>query len=679
MTPDAVDKGDGVESDAETAPGRAAVVVRVDEDAAPSDELLGGGVSEVAAGVSLDSYVEARGAIAPREALRIALDIARTIQHAHERGIIHGGLRPSNVFIAPSAGRSQHGVVRITDLGAADVVPEARPADGYMSPERRRGAPASATSDVYAIGALLHHLLTGRPPLGPEDAPPDATVPDPMPPAAMPADLAPNLTALLDRLSRRDASQRLQNAKDLVAVIGALLASVDDPSRTLDGETSQATAIASDELDAATTKRRPAPPAGTPHRSGGLVGRLLDGRFQVVSFLRSGGMAQLYSGTQDAEPRLVAIKAVHPRLAAEPKVVKRFAREARLAARLHHPNIVRVVHVGDAPRLLYIAMEMLSGEDLSARVKERGRLAEAEAVSICIEVAAALAYAHGLGVVHRDIKPANVMLCPGEGRETPKLLDFGIAKVLERSEHVIDSAGGGIYSSAITSEGAVVGTPHYMAPEQAGGAEIDHRADLYSLGVVLYELVTGAVPFRGQTPLEIIAGHLQQPPRPPSQLVGGLNPELERLVLDLLQKKPEARPRSASEVRERLLRMLPGLAKSALAATESLGLDDAPAPVAPPPTLPMVVVDRAGAGGGAVRVHRHELIGAARHYVSADAPPGPDARSPVATAPSDATREQRLALPAGVTNVRRLVFALIGLLAVLTVVGLLAARALRAW
>ncbi len=517
------------------------------------------GASEMVFGGNLDSFVEPRGPLPPREALRITIDVTRALAYALGRGVVHGGLRPSNVLVSLRYDAPDLAQFRVTDFGMADVDRSMVTFDGNTAPERLFGTSANPAMDVYGVATLLYQLLTGDKPFQHVSATrlEHAVMHDvlPRPTGQVPA----QLVSLMGRCLRKNPAERPADAR-------ALLRDLEGIERALDSvaavRTTQRTAPAPD--DTQTKLRREATPAPGAHP---LVGQELDGRFRVVSYMRSGGMAQLYYGTQTQEPSRVAIKVMHPHFAREPEVVRRFAQEARLAAKLDHPNIVRLIHVGDDPRLLYYAMELLRGEDLSVRLKQRGRMAESQATDIGIAVARALAYAHGLGVVHRDIKPGNVMFSAIDEREQVKLLDFGIAKVLDQLPGSLTSSGVSSHRSAITVAGDLVGTPRYMSPEQGRAQAVDHRADLYSLGVVLYELVTGVVPFDGETALQIIARHVQDQPRPPSSLADGLHPGLERVILELLQKTPEKRPSSALEVAQALEALSPQLSSSPATST----------------------------------------------------------------------------------------------------------------
>ncbi len=507
--------------------------------------------TDLVVGETLRSAIDARGPMLEAESIRIVSAVADALEHALGLGVLHRGLRPTNVLLTRRPEAPELEVVKVCDFGMGDVVEALRARDPYASPERVRGEPSTPGADVYALGAMLFELLTGR---GfRREKPQDAIMAikrERQHHAQRPAPIRPATLRLLERALEIDPRERHPSVRELRAE----LATTQQPPSA-----------------APAPKRSTRPPPSAPRASsadtvpghvvsaGGersLIGRTLDGAFRVVSYMRSGGMAHLYYGTRVDQSERIVIKLLHPRLCEEPDIIERFAREARIAAQLVHPNIVEILHVGDQ----YFVMELVAGDDLARRVRQRGRLPEAQAAQIGIEVSRALAYAHSRRVVHRDIKPANIMIhADDNGIEQVKLLDFGIAKLLDNTKDRVVSADLTRNRSALTSVGDLIGTPRYMSPEQGRAEGIDRRSDLYSLGVVLYELLTGFVPFDGETALQIVARHVQDEPRPPRDLAPDVSPELERLVLQLLAKDPAARPASANEVESRLTAMLPEL------------------------------------------------------------------------------------------------------------------------
>lgn len=254
-----------------------------------------------------------------------------------------------------------------------------------------------------------------------------------------------------------------------------------------------------------------------------MVGETL-GKYQILDEIGRGGMGVVYRGYDTALQRPVAVKVLAPHLVWEKDFVERFLREARTAAQLRHSNIVTVYDVGEQGGNYYIVMGFLEGETLSQMVARRGPLSVAEVASVVSQVASALDYAHGQGLVHRDIKPGNVIV-DKEGHVT--LTDFGIARAVE--------------GTRLTSAGAILGTPEYMSPEQALGQEADRRSDIYSLGVVCYEMLTGRAPFHAETPLATLHQQAYEPPLEPRKLNPNLSLAVERVLLKALAKEPRGR------------------------------------------------------------------------------------------------------------------------------------------
>ncbi|MDB4953638.1 MAG: serine/threonine protein kinase [Myxococcales bacterium] len=277
-----------------------------------------------------------------------------------------------------------------------------------------------------------------------------------------------------------------------------------------------------------------------------MIGTVL-GNYRIVDVLSTGGMGAVYRAEHELLGRSAAVKLLRPELTANAELVQRFFNEAKAATAIRHPGIIEVFDFGHADDgRAYLIMEFLDGDSLSKRLADRGRLSEREAAQIGRGIASALTAAHKQGITHRDLKPDNIFLVPDPdlpSGERPKILDFGIAKLADPVPS----------SARQTATGALMGTPLYMAPEQArAAAAIDHRADLYSLGCILYELLAGEPPFLAEGAGEIIALQLFGKPDPLSTRLATISPDMERIVMRLLEKEPVDRFQSAAEVNDAL-------------------------------------------------------------------------------------------------------------------------------
>jgi serine/threonine-protein kinase len=288
-----------------------------------------------------------------------------------------------------------------------------------------------------------------------------------------------------------------------------------------------------------------------------LIGRTLARRFRLDRCIGRGGMATVYAAFDEKTSRDVAVKVLKRELSRDPMVTKRFEREAKAAAKLDHPNTIRIVDHGVDGAEAFIAMELASGRDLLKALGEERPMGQKRAALIGAQICDALEAAHEMGIVHRDLKPENVMLVTGPGGpDHVKVLDFGIAKIMEAkpvaSRADADDPPSYITQTALTRAGTIVGTPAYMSPEQCRGGELDRRSDLYACGVLLYQLLTAELPFTGETPLHTAMRHIHAQPRPPSELRADLDPALERTVLKALAKSPGDRQQSAAELSREL-------------------------------------------------------------------------------------------------------------------------------
>jgi eukaryotic-like serine/threonine-protein kinase len=278
------------------------------------------------------------------------------------------------------------------------------------------------------------------------------------------------------------------------------------------------------------------------------IGKTLAKKYRVEALIGEGGMGKVYKARQLALEKAVVLKVLRQSLLSDERTVARFQREAKAASRLNHPNSIGILDFGQADDgALFIAMEFISGQDLHQILSREWPLSEARVVRIVSQVLSALSDAHGAGVIHRDLKPENIMV--EQRRNEPdfvKVLDFGIAKITDTN---------GDDGPALTRAGFVCGTPEYMSPEQARGSQIDHRSDLYAVGVILYQLTTGLLPFESDSAVGFATKHLTEEPPPPTRRrpEARISPAMERLIVRALSKDPNDRPANAEAFKSELL------------------------------------------------------------------------------------------------------------------------------
>ncbi|MET0343891.1 MAG: serine/threonine-protein kinase [Polyangiales bacterium] len=298
---------------------------------------------------------------------------------------------------------------------------------------------------------------------------------------------------------------------------------------------------------------------------GSYIGKEIAGQFRVIQRIGSGGMGSVYKAEQPEMNRFVAIKILHPKYVSRPDLVSRFRREARAMSHLSHPNTARVYMYGQLEDgACYIVMEYLEGKNLAQITRAEGMLKAARAVNIMVQVCGALEEAHRQGMVHRDLKPENIFLTSQGGiADFPKVLDFGLAKVTQREMRP--------GSLILTQEGMVFGTPEFMSPEQARGQQLDARSDIYSLGCILYEMLTGKLPFDAAQPMDYLALQIRGTPIPLGERVPNLELPvgLDLVVMRTIEKDPNQRYPSAAdfalalkdclqeEVRDDAMRLVP--------------------------------------------------------------------------------------------------------------------------
>ncbi|HSQ79362.1 MAG TPA: serine/threonine-protein kinase [Candidatus Bathyarchaeia archaeon] len=265
-------------------------------------------------------------------------------------------------------------------------------------------------------------------------------------------------------------------------------------------------------------------------------------RFEIIEEIGQGGMGTVYKAYDSKIREVVALKLLRAEIASDPEIIERFRNELKLARQVSHRHVCRMYDLGEEWLSIYISMEYVPGEDLKSFIRRSGHLNEAKAVGLAKQIAEGLAEAHRLGVVHRDLKPQNIMI---DRDGNAKIMDFGIARSL--------------HTRGVTGTGVIIGTPEYMAPEQAEGKDIDRRVDIYALGAILFEMVTGRVPFEGTTPLSIVLKHRSEPPADPRTLNTQISEGLSGIILKCLAKSRDDRYPSAAEVLEDLAAVEAGL------------------------------------------------------------------------------------------------------------------------
>lgn len=288
-----------------------------------------------------------------------------------------------------------------------------------------------------------------------------------------------------------------------------------------------------------------------------MLEKILNERYKIFKELGKGGMAIVYEAQDLLLDRKVALKMLRPEYVNDKDFVRRFRHEAKAVARLSHPNVVNIFDIGQDGKYHYLVMEDIEGRNLKDIIKEKGRLPISEALDISKQICSALVIAHKNNIIHCDIKPHNILITPDQ---QVKVTDFGIARA--------------VTSSTMTITDTIVGSAHYFSPEQARGGEIKTRSDLYSLGIVLYEMLTGEVPFKGDSPISVALKHIQETPKKPSLINPELTPVVERLVMKAIAKDPEERFRNAGEMRENILQIIEKVKKKQIDKTVINKLDD---------------------------------------------------------------------------------------------------------
>ena len=396
-----------------------------------------------------------------------------------------------------------------------------------------------------------------------------------------------------------------------------------------------------------------------------LVGHTLDDKYRLEEKLGIGGMGTVYRARHLLIDRPVAVKVLNQRFVEDEAARTRFRREARAAGRLQHANAVTVTDFGEShDGYVYLVMELLEGRTLREVLAKEAPLDVARSVSLMLQIAGAVAAAHEAGIIHRDLKPANIFIV--QRADVPavvKVLDFGIAKLAAESLDEDEAM-------ALTQVGAMIGTPRYMSPEQCDGLDLTPAADVYSLGCILYEMLTGTVPFSGSTPLAIAMKQISDTPRSPREFVSTIPVPLERVVLHTLEKRPENRPANAAE-----------FSKELLETAERLGFEHAAITSSPNLAALRSVGTESPSGRLVIDISRlrETRANSENENELTVIRPASVAASAVQPVPQPVTqpREQfsRMSLPLGSGTDKRKLFAIIAVAAVLLIaVGMIAQR-----
>jgi serine/threonine protein kinase len=550
-------------------------------------------------------------------ALHVGREVARALSYVHGYGdlnLVHRDVAPPNILL------SYFGEVKLTDFGLArSVLKKEQTAPGvvfgrasYLAPEQARGEVADARTDVYSLGIVLWELLTGNQYLQLANLDPTTAMslvrhPRPQTPSAKAPWITPALDKLLMRALAPAREDRYQSAEELRQALADVMAEVapradtervasfvkglyedaireermereklvvasralpalppvETPRDVVELEmpavpVGPGPGISLAALDRAKVPVGPRPAAGPvvpglafPREEESLgvdfVGRVIDSRYRVLRKIGEGGMGTVFAAEHVEIGKIVAIKILHPHYSTEQELVERFRREARAASRIGHPNIIDVMDFGTTDDgCAYFIMEHLDGIDLADVLSHERRLDANRSCEITIQICRALAAAHAAGVIHRDLKPENIFLVARDGQaDFVKVLDFGVARSAGRTNR-------------LTNPGIAMGTPEYMAPEQAAGGVTDHRSDIYSVGALLYEMVTGQPPQkRDGEPIGPRALRLQ------------LSEDLDRIVVRALAQDPAQRYQSMAQLEYDLVKTLWGRTR---AVADLLGL-----------------------------------------------------------------------------------------------------------
>lgn len=504
-------------------------------------------------------------------ALFVGREMCRGLAFLHGFGadkLLHGRVAPSHVLLAYSGQLKLAHVHRLLKVGATTSVAsqDARQVAPYQAPELLDGRPVDQRSDVFAVGAILWEMLAGqRFEAGRLDSTRERVLSGELRLAELNPDVPSEMNELLDRSLGERPEDRFHTAVDLGRRLDSLLEKhspgaggrltsdwlVGRFREEFRGRRRMQQQLLAEKRAETASHKISEVRSDSDRRTGNLIGQVLDQRYRIKHLLGEGGMGQVYEAEHAQLGKRLAVKILHPLYSTEEEVVERFRREAQAASSIGHPNIVNVTDSGTTPDgRAYFVMELLDGMELADVITQEGPFDYERAVDIAIQVCQALGAAHRVGVIHRDLKPENIFLTTvGARTDVVKILDFGIAKNAR-----LERARGG----QLTEPGLAVGTPEYMAPEQAAGKPPNPRFDIYAVGGILYAVLTGRPPHRGSNVMEILTRKATRNPTPPRSYRPDIPVALEAAVMTALARSPERRPATMEELEYELRKSLAG-------------------------------------------------------------------------------------------------------------------------
>jgi serine/threonine protein kinase/tetratricopeptide (TPR) repeat protein/TolB-like protein len=475
-------------------------------------------------GRDLKSILNERGKISAIEAVPIVQQICRGLEAAHAEGVVHRDLKPQNIMV-DDAGRvwlMDFGLARSMELSGLTRTGVLMGTPDYMSPEQARAEKVDARSDLFSLGIIFFEMLTGRLPFQADTlmakllqrVQQRAVAVTEIDPA-----IPPEVSAVVSKCLEPDITKRYQTIREVLDDLSGGARSISSSSSASSSASGSSTRAPSESSPISLVELGPGSQFGP--------------RYRIEAVIGEGGMGKVYKAYDSDLDRTVALKLVRPELAKDGNSLQRFKQELLLASRISHRNILRIHDLGDVDGVKFISMAFVQGMDLHDLIAKQGRLPTERAVNIAKQLAGALEAAHAEGVVHRDLKPRNVLI---DVDDHIYISDFGLAKSLDADK------------TGMTRVGEVLGTPRYMSPEQAESKAADNRSDIYSLGIILYEMLTGEVPFTGESSLQVMFQHVQQQPKDPRLLNPEMPEYLATIILKCLEKDPALRYQSAKDL-----------------------------------------------------------------------------------------------------------------------------------